>query len=133
MNGCALSKTILLVLINFFVIIAVLAYFFWFDFNFAGLGPGSTAKEITLSNASYDSSKNEFTFTLDSPAINSTKIISVTVNQTTCISNFLPVNANAFTPESCLVKNVTFSKGETIEYVIELANGQSISGETQAQ
>jgi hypothetical protein len=112
------------------IVTGVLVYgetqFGWFSNNDGRL--------IQATGLTFTATTSTLNFTLTNPFPTEQTVSSVKVNQTFCNANFAPLKANVATPESCVVSRAaSFTKGEAINFTMNFANGQSITGSVYAQ
>lgn len=89
---------------------------------------GTDIRVIQIITMTFNATTATLNFTLNNPDPQTT-VSSVTINQMLCDGNFALVKANAKSlSESCIVSGVSFTKGETVNYIVSLADGQSLRG-----
>jgi hypothetical protein len=118
---------ILIVIVPFGVLVG-LAELGYVDFGTPNV------KEITLFYMTFSSGSDTLNFTVNNPFPTNSSITDVSVNQTSCIGVFVPLQAESITNESCTVSGYrTFAEGQSVSYAINFSNGQSVSGSVFAQ
>lgn len=132
-NKKAISPVIsTIILIVVALVIALLVGVFAF-----GLFTSQT-KSVSLQSGNYYAGTSTFAFSLKDPAAVGTTITTVTINgfgiaNAPCTgAGLVAVGAGTSTAESCTTVTAPVA-GDTYDYVVNLANGQSISGSAVAQ
>lgn len=128
----ALSTTMGAIIL-FAAVAGFIALFALENYPCRGLCGGTNVQLMELNTSSYNATTNTLNLTLHNPTSQATNISSVTVNDTSCSTNFQPIKGDSIVTVLCNPQNSNFTKGEALYFVIDFTNGESITSYVVAQ